>query len=213
MHPKEAFKQRTGTGRLAHLTLLNSEIIIGVDFTENKRLNDLLNDAYYVPLLLYPGADAWSAQSEKEGKSLKAMLGNKTLLVIVIDATWFFAKKMLRLSRNIQCLQKISFKAGYRSQYQFKTQPAEDCLSTIESCYYLINELKNAGISRDVSAEPLMNIFKQMVAFQLQSQKERELSGEPDRYQAAGAVRARRAAARKAKEAEIAALKTEENSK
>ena len=92
MHPKEAFKQRTGTGRLAHLTLLNSEILIGIDFTDNKRLNDLLNDSAYIPLLLYPGEDAWSAQTESEGQALKEMLGNKTLLVIVVDSTWFFAK-------------------------------------------------------------------------------------------------------------------------
>ena len=207
MHPKEAFKQRTGTGRLAHLTLLNSEILIGVDFTENKRLNELLNDSRYVPLLLYPGEDAWSAQTESEGQALKEMLGSKTLLVIVVDATWFFAKKILRLSKNIRTLQKLSFKAGYKSQYQFKTQPEEECLSTIESCYYLINELKTAGICKDVSAEPLMNIFKRMVAFQLESQKERELSGEPDRYKLAGGIRAKKAAARKAKTETEAAAK------
>ncbi len=206
MHPKEAYKQRTGTGRLAHLTLINSEILIGVDFTENEKLNNLLNDNAYMPLLLYPGDDAWSAQTESEGKALKEMLGKKTLLVIVVDSTWFFAKKILRLSKNIQHLQKISFKAGYKSQFQFKTQPEEGCLSTIESCYYLINELKTAGICNDVPAEPLMNIFKRMVSFQLESQKVRELSGEPDRYKLAGGIRAKRAALRKAKaEAEAAA--------
>ena len=205
MHPKEAFKQRTGTGRLAHLTLKNSELIIGVDFTENERLNNLLNNHDYIPLLLYPGKDAWSAKTETESNALKEMLGNKTLLVIVIDSTWFFAKKILRLSKNIQNLQKLSFRAGYKSQFQFKTQPEEGCLSTIESCYYLINELKSAGICKDVSAEPLMDIFKRMVAFQLESQKERELSGEPDRYKLAGGIRAKKAAARKAQaEAEAA---------
>ena len=211
MHPKEAFKQRTGTGRLAHLTLKDSEILIGIDFTENKRLNALLNDSNYVPLLLYPGEDAWSAQTESEGQALKEMLGSKTLLVIVVDATWFFAKKILRLSNNIRPLQKLSFKAGYKSQFQFKTQPEENCLSTIESCYYLINELKSAGICKDVSAEPLMNIFKRMVAFQLESQKERERSGEPDRYKLAGGIRAKKAAARKAKAEAEAASKFSNN--
>lgn len=211
MHPKEAFKQRTGTGRLAHLTLKDSEILIGIDFTKNKRLNALLNDSNYVPLLLYPGEDAWSAQTESEGQALKEMLGSKTLLVIVVDATWFFAKKILRLSNNIRPLQKLSFKAGYKSQFQFKTQPEEDCLSTIESCYYLINELKSAGICKDVSAEPLMNIFKRMVAFQLESQKERERSGEPDRYKLAGGIRAKKAAARKAKAEAEAATKFSNN--
>ena len=174
MHPKEAFKQRTGTGRLAHLTLKQSEIIIGIDFSLNKKLNELLENPNYVPLLLYPDENAWSVQTKIGKKSLKEIIGEKTLLVIVIDATWFFAKKILRLSKNIQKLQKISFNAEYKSQYQFKTQPAEECLSTIESCYYLINELKTANICNNVSAEPLMNIFKRMVSFQIESEKERE---------------------------------------
>ena len=47
MHPKEAYKQKTGTGRLAHLTLEDSEIIVGVDFTDNPRLNTLITDEKY----------------------------------------------------------------------------------------------------------------------------------------------------------------------
>ena len=38
MHPKEAKRQRTGTGRLSRITLKDSEIIMGIDFTNDKRL-------------------------------------------------------------------------------------------------------------------------------------------------------------------------------
>lgn len=34
MHPKEAKRQRTGTGRIAHAGLIDSEIIMGIDFTK-----------------------------------------------------------------------------------------------------------------------------------------------------------------------------------
>ena len=117
MHPKEAFKQKTGTGRLTNIALIDSEIIIGVDFTENKRLKELFSDESYYPVLLYPDENAWTASNP----ALKTELGtNKKLLVIVLDATWPLAKKMLKLSPNLHEIPKISFRAGYRSQFKFK---------------------------------------------------------------------------------------------
>ena len=193
MHPKEAYHQKTGTGRLAHLTLINSEIIIGIDFTTNPRVKELLSTPDYFPLLLYPDKQAWTANSlNEENLTLKEKTGNRKLLVFVIDATWFFAKKMLRLSPNIYNLPKISFAGKYLSQFKFKTQPAEECVSTIESCYYLLNELSAAKVIESVNTEPLMNIFKRMVNFQIESQKQREINGEPDRYAASCRLRAKR---------------------
>ena len=183
MHPKEAYHQKTGTGRLAHLTLTNSEIIIGIDFTSNARIKELLSSPEYFPLLLYPDKNAWTANStNKETLTLKQKIGKRKLLVFVVDSTWFFARKILRLSRNIYNLPKISFEGSYISQFEFKTQPAPECVSTIESCYYLLNELAAANVIETVNTAPLMNIFKRMVTFQIESQKQREMNGEPDRY-------------------------------
>jgi len=178
MHPKEAYKQKTGTGRLASLSLPGSEIIIGVDFTKNTRVLELLSDSTYYPVLMYPDKNAWTAQ--KEG--FKAAIGNKKLLVFLVDATWFFAKKMLRLSPNLHSIPKVSFTAGYRSQYTFKTQPAKECLSTIETCYYLLNELQAGFIIPKTDTEPLMSIFHRLVNYQLESEKQRQASGQPSRY-------------------------------
>lgn len=178
MHPKEAYKQKTGTGRLTQLSLEDSEIIIGVDFTQNERLLSLLQDPQYYPVLLYPDENAWTASNPK----LKDELVNKKLLVIVLDATWPLAKKMLRLSPNLHELPKISFRAGYRSQFTFKQQPMEDCLSSIESCYYLIKELQNVGIATNENPDGLLEIFKRMVNYQLDSQQERIDAGISNRY-------------------------------
>lgn len=208
MHPKEAYKQRTGTGRLAQLTLVDSEIIVGVDFTQNSRVNALINNPDYIPLLLYPGEDAFSAQSFADYAQTSGVLqnaqtsGTKQLLVFVVDSTWFFAKKMLRLSPNVKNLQKLSFTSAYRSQFKFKTQPAAECLSTIESCYYLIKELQAAGLTQPCNPEPLMDIFKRMVDFQLESQAIREQSGEADRYQTSGSLRAKKRALREQQQME-----------
>ncbi len=183
MHPKEAYHQKTGTGRLAHLTLTNSEIIIGIDFTTNARIKELLSSHDYFPLLLYPDKNAWTANStNEENLTLKQKIGQRKLLVFVVDSTWFFAKKILRLSPNIYNLPKISFEGRYLSQFEFKTQPAPECVSTIESCYYLLNELAAANVIEAVNTAPLMNIFKRMVTFQIESQKQREINGELNRY-------------------------------
>lgn len=186
MHPKEAKEQRTGTGRLAALSLPNSEIIVGVDFTQNERFLQLLNDESYFPLTMYPDENAWTATST----GFSDAIAGRTLLIILIDATWFFAKKMLRLSPNLRALPKLSFQGSYLSRYEFKKQPSPECLSTIETCYYLIKEFGAAGIltpqNDDKTSlpdpEPLMAVFQKMVAFQQQSKKNRLATGVPDRY-------------------------------
>ena len=63
MHPVEAYKQKTGTGRLASLTLINSEIIIGERFDENKRVGELISDLRYFPMILYPDKKSYYAET------------------------------------------------------------------------------------------------------------------------------------------------------
>lgn len=169
MHPKEAFHQKTGTGRLAHLSLADSEIIIGTDFTQNERVNALLGDPAYAPYLLYPSPSARFTDDAR----FRAEIGSRTLLVFLIDATWFFAKKILRESENLRSLPALSFRNSYRSRFDFKNQPDPACLSTIEAAYYLVKELRSAGIAAPADPEPLMRIFRKMVAFQLACEQER----------------------------------------
>ena len=170
MHPKEANRQKTGTGHLAALRLPESEILVGVDFTNHRRLNELLEDPQYYPVLLYPAEDAWTAG--KEG--FKETVGEKKLLVIIVDSTWFCSKKILKQSQNLHSLPKFSFSGNYRSIFTFKKEPAEYCVSTIESCYYLIKELQESEIvDKSVNPECLMNAFKELIKFQLQKENDR----------------------------------------
>lgn len=170
MHPKEAKRQRTGTGRLAHAGLLDSEILVGIDFTKNERLCALLSDPQYFPVLLYPGEDAWNV--EKSG--FKEAIGNKRVLAIIIDSTWFCSKKMLRFSTNVTSLPKLSFAGSYKSIFTFKREPSEECVSTIETCYYVIKEFQAAGIvERRGESEGLMTAFKELIKMQLQKENDR----------------------------------------
>lgn len=169
MHPKEAKKQKTGTGRLAKLTLIDSEILVGLDFSNNQRLKELLSNPEYFPVLLYPAENAWN--SKKDG--FKEIVGNKKLLAIIIDATWFCSRKILEHNPNLLNLPKLSFSGNYRSIFTFKREPRPECVSTIETCYYLIKELQPIALATDENPEPLMNVFKRMIKDQLRAENER----------------------------------------
>jgi DTW domain-containing protein YfiP len=131
MHPQEAFKQKTGTGRLTNLTLIGSEIIIDTAFDQNLRTQELLNDSSHYPMVLYPGKEAHSTETFNFDSELK----NRKLLIFLIDATWRFSRQMISRSPSLQKLPKLSFSREYRSIFEIKKQPTEYSLSTIESSY------------------------------------------------------------------------------
>ncbi len=172
MHPWEAYKQRTGTGRLTALSLVDSEIIIGKSFDENSRYRELLEDKGYYPVVLYPGESAMTAGQFCADPVSRAGRRDRKLLVFLVDATWVMARKMVHHTPSLQTLPRLSFSASYRSQFHIKKQPASFCLSTIESTYYLIREMQDAGLcSRDVSVDHLMEVFERLNRFQMESER------------------------------------------
>ena len=175
MHPKEFRRTRTGTGYLAHSCLVGSEIIVGQDFSANQRLNQLLQDPEYLPFLMYPGEDAINVIDGKaEGKLEELVKGGKKLLILILDATWFCAKKLIEKNPFLLDLPKLSFKGDYRSIFTFKREPRPEYISTIECCYYFIKEMQEAGlITQELDPEPLMKIFKEMIKLQLTAENER----------------------------------------
>lgn len=174
MHPKEAKRQRTGTGRISHLCLPDSEILVALDYTKDnvpgRRLFDLLSDSKYLPLLLYPGNDAWNAANP----DFKSAARGKILMPIIVDATWFCSRKILQHNPFLLDLPKMSFAKEYRSIFTFKHEPRPECVSTVETCYYLIKELQEAGLANPAAnPEPLMTAFKKMISDQLRAENER----------------------------------------
>lgn len=170
MHPKEFKRQRTGTGNLSHITLKNSEIIVGLNFAENERLQQLLKDPQYFPVMMYPGENAWTAQRE----GFKETLAGRTLLVLILDATWFCSRKMIEHNPFLLELPRVSFTGDYRSIFTFKREPRPEYISTIECCYYFIKEMQSAEmVNPEIDPEPLMNVFKEMIKLQLTAENER----------------------------------------
>ena len=170
MHPIEAYKQKTGTGRLASLSLSGSEIIVDESFDNNKKTQSLISDPAYYPMVLYPGKEAYHAESF----NFQTFTQKRKLLIFLIDGTWIHARKMMFHSKTLQNLPKLSFSRQYRSRFAIKTQPADYCLSTIESSYYLIKELQKSGVCNpDADIEGLMSVFDRMVQFQIECRKKR----------------------------------------
>ncbi len=140
MHPKEFKKTKNGTGRLTHLSLPNSELYIDVDFSEHSAINALIDHPNNLCYVLYPGKNTLNLNTQKietEGKNL---------IIFIIDSTWPCSVKMLRVSRNLQKLPKMSFTHSKSSQFMIKEQPKDYCLSTIESTLTILELLHFHGI-------------------------------------------------------------------
>ncbi len=54
MHPKEFRKTKNGTGHFTHQSLSNSEIYIGIDFTNNEKINSIIDNTKNKCYILYP---------------------------------------------------------------------------------------------------------------------------------------------------------------
>jgi DTW domain-containing protein len=175
MHPQEAKKQRLGTGRLTRASLINSEIVVDIDFSQNKRVNQLIEDPNKNCFLLYPGNDASNISNNDIPQAFQQP---KSVVLFVVDATWPMAKKIMRLSRNLQYLPKVCFDLVYRSQFSIKHQPNAYCLSTIESVYYLLDNLDKKGVEQlDGQHSNLLTLLDRMVKFQIECAENPNLTG------------------------------------
>jgi DTW domain-containing protein YfiP len=162
MHPKEFKKIKNGTGHLTRLSLPNSELHIGVDFSSHTRVNALIADPENHCMLLYPGDESLCLNE----RSISVQ--GKANVVFVLDATWDCSKTMLKVSHNLARLQRISFHATKRSAFEIKQQPEAYCLSTIESVQTVM-ELMTLQGDETIDAEALedfLNPFKAMIAYQ-----------------------------------------------
>jgi DTW domain-containing protein YfiP len=176
MHPKEAKKQRIGTGYLTKACLTNARVYSDVNLDENNAFREFINDDSYNHILLYPDSQAWPIDYEEDHIKLKDKPSwypragqEKQLVLHLIDATWPCAKKMMRLSKTLQTLPRATFINEYRSKFVIKHQPHAACLSTIETTYYCLEGLKAKGLEPDLKGETsfLLDALKALVDFQL----------------------------------------------
>lgn len=162
MHPKEYRKTKNGTGHFTHKSLINSELFIGIDFSNHEKLNSIINNPLNETFILYP-------DNKSINLNHQTIKNDKNIVLILIDSTWSCSKKILRVSKNLQKLKKVSFENSKTSDFKIKTQPNKFCLSTIESTQYVLKLLNLHKIEKinDNSIKKFAKPFNKMVEYQI----------------------------------------------
>jgi len=164
MHPKEFKRTKNGTGHFTHLSLINSELHIGIDFSKDSHINKIIEDPSTNCYVVYPHKESIDLNNESiEGEE------EKENIIFLIDATWPCSKAMLTASPNIDALPKVSFTHSEISAFHFKRQPKSYCLSTIESTLCVLKILNTQGVEvlKAQKLEYFLKPFEEMVKYQL----------------------------------------------
>jgi len=161
MHPKEFKKVKNNTGHFTHQSLKNSELFIGIDFSNHNRINEIISS--HESFILFPSEDAINLS--KENPKTKT---DKKMAIFLIDSTWACTRKMFTQSKNLQKLKHMSFETSRVSQYQIKEQPQENYLSTIESTLVVLELLNDLNIEniKDNNLVNFLSPFINMIKYQ-----------------------------------------------
>ena len=155
MHPKEFKKVKNNTGHFTHQTLSNSELFVGVDFSNHKRINEIIST--HESYVLFPSHHAINL-SHTNPLTNQNSYGMK-MAIFLIDSTWACTKKMFNESKNLQKLKHLSFDTSRTSEYKIKAQPRSNYLSTIESTLVVL-ELLNVWHVESLEDENLKGFLK-----------------------------------------------------
>ena len=163
MHPKEFKKVKNNTGFFTHLSLKNSELFIGIDFTNHNRINKIIDT--HESYILFPSSNAVNLSEENSSLFCKS---KKPMAIFLIDSTWACTKKMFTLSQNLNQLKHMSFTTETTSQYKIKEQPKSNYLSTIESTLVVLKELNRLDVEKiaEENFDTFLNPFFKMIEYQ-----------------------------------------------
>jgi DTW domain-containing protein YfiP len=168
IHPIEV-KRRIATGRMSHLVLENSHLLMGQDYTHDKKVNEILNDPTRHCVMLYPGKQSKNLSPMNENERGELFPKGKRLTIFVIDGTWATAIKTVRQSQNLLNVPRICFNPEKPSTFRVRKQPHAACYSTIEAIHHTI-ELVGPSQGFDVETrehDKLLHVFDKMVETQL----------------------------------------------
>ncbi len=158
-HPRER-RVAIGTARMAHLSLPNSELYVGVDFNGHARLEELAARPGGVAVL-FPGEEAIPLEQARE---------NPPQTLIVVDGTWPLARKLVKTNPLLAGLPRIGFVPRRPSNYRIRSEPADHCVSTIEAVVEVLGALEGGQERLDALLQP----FEFMVDTQIDCQSKRD---------------------------------------
>lgn len=168
LHPLER-RRRIATGRMSHLILQDSEIIHGNSFTKDQRVNEIVADPRYFPVVLHLDPTATHIDKISDSEKIKFCPPDKKLVVFVVDGTWGTASKTVRRSKNLSELPFIAFTPNHPSLFRVRQQPNQLCYSTIEAIHQTIDLFGNTfGYdSRTRQHAQLLRVFDYFVSKQI----------------------------------------------
>jgi DTW domain-containing protein YfiP len=149
-HPRE-HRMAIGTARMAHLSLPNSVLRVATDFSSDPVVAEALTQPP-LPWVLFPGPQALD---------VSALPRDRAVTLIVVDGTWWQARKLLKLNPALAALPRVSFTPSHPSRYLIRRQPADFCVSTIEALAQVLEVLEPGQ-----SFARLLDPFHAMVARQ-----------------------------------------------
>ncbi len=177
LHPLE-LRRRIASGRMSHLMLKNSHLILGHNYSDDVKVNQLLANPDYFPVILHLGENSINLSNLSEDQKVKLCPADKQILIFVVDGTWNTASKTVRLSRNLRSLPRISFTPTRPSAFRVRRQPKPKCYSTLEAIHQTI-ELLGTSQGFDLQSrkhDAMLHVFNSFVdqqATYVQQLKER----------------------------------------
>lgn len=159
-HPNEVKRcLRTAPMLLAALPSDKCFIVQGRKFSVNKSpfVERILSSAN--TLLLYPGDKAINISKipsvDEHGEPYN---------LVLIDGTWAQARSIYHTNQSLQRLKQVKLCNTGISEYVIRTQPTDNCLSTVESAALALSELEKKAHIKEALLRPL----KALCQFQLQ---------------------------------------------
>lgn len=152
-HPRES-DVPINTARLVELQLERAERHVAIKLAEVPLLQARLHDPAAPAVLLYPGPDA---------QDLAASPPPGPVTLVVLDGTWWQAKKLFQQNPELAQLPRYSLSPSAPSRYRIRREPALHCISTIEAIGEALSLLEPAGFDREAWLLP----FEAMVEHQL----------------------------------------------
>ena len=171
VHPYEA-RSTVGTAWILRRSIANLRWFRskGRSLDADAGFLEALRAPATVPLLLYPGGQAFNLSQASDHAWQGLVPGSRRPLFFVLDGTWSQATIMLRDSPRLRSLPRVSFDPVRASEYAFKTQPRSACLSSVEGVYRVIELLAARGwgtLPEHREHDRMMEIFRKMVGFQV----------------------------------------------
>ena len=181
LHSKER-KMKTNTGRMVNLSIENSYMFEGLDFSQHEKLNSIIDDPKRAVYILFPGEGSIRIDQDGACEKLQKLWTEQQKLptFVIIDGTWANAKKMLRLNPKLRKLPFISFVPNSKSNFRIRKQPMDLCYSTIETTHYLLTLFKDFNKQKDLDSllVPFDFMVEMQIDYEMVNRKKRQISSE-----------------------------------